>query len=916
MRRKLSLLSGFAAAILFIFPIGSITYADELAANLNPNTTVTSQSSTVTTTTTETPQSNSDETPATETPQSNSDETPATETPQSSSDATPATETPQSNSDAAPATETPQSNSDAAPATEAPQSITDSTTDPSQNSTDTTDVTGNTAPNDTSGGSQPTSTDGTAPDGSDSGNLGDISDFYHDSPALSSGLTTNDGVVFDYSAHQESMFDLWFSFSPEDINLLKQNNPDPKVIVKKGDITASLPLNTLPTDPTYKGFDFGIAKDSQTTFANALSPVYNFTISYMDFKNFNPFNFMPQFVQDFTDNPVLLTFKIDPAKVKNWDDVRVRSIDWEGTFQNDPIEIVNMDQETGEITAKVQNFNFNGYGVFEGESGTDTTIGSGDNGSDSTGDPSSTDPSSDDQSTSTDGNPSDNGSGTPVDFDYYNDSPTISSGTTTNNGVVFDYSNHSESLFELWFSFSPEDINLLKQNNPNPMVIVKRGDITASLPLNILPTDSNNKGFMFDVFKDSETSYANALSPVYNFAITYMDLANFDPYNLGFLKSIQDFVDNPVQLTFKIDPTKVENWDDVQVRSIDWDGTFQNDPIEIVNMDKTTGEITAKVPHFYDLSGYGVFETSTGSNNNDNSSTGTTGTDPTGTDITATDGSSNSSKGTVTSNGVEFNYPNQAGSLALNLNLSQDDVKLLKNSSTNPSIIVDKGNIKVSLPLNGLPTDPNSPDSILPFGINIGLDSNSYSNALSPVYNFSIPFTDPLTGNQMYQHDFSKNPVLLTFKVDPAKVKNWNDVQVKYIDDNGTIQSEPIEIVSKNQETGEIVAKVLHFSRYGVFEIASTNETGTPGTIISTGTPTTNSTSSTGTPTTTNSTSSSVATNGNIASAAVTANTVATTSSLPSTASNSHNILMLGLTLIALGGFMFSFRNRNLKQSK
>jgi LPXTG-motif cell wall-anchored protein len=901
MRRKLSLLSGFVAAILLLYPIGTSTYADELTSTPNTDTTLSAQSTTEPTDEAEPSQSNTDTITATEPSQSNTDTITAIEPSQSNTDTITATKPSQSNTDTITATEPSQSNTDTITATEPSQSNTDTTAaiEPSQNNTDTTAVTvpsmsntditaatSDTASTDTSTDDQSTSTNETnSSDSNDNGNLDIFPDYYNDSPALSNGIMTDDGVVFDYSGHQESIFGLWFSFSPDDVNLLQQNNSNPRVIVKKGEITASLPLNILPADPTYKGFEFDILKDSQTVYANALSPVYSFSISYMDFKEFNPFFSNIKYVQDFADNPVLLTFKIDPFKVQNWDDVQVRSMDYDGTFQNDPIEIESIDKKTGEITAKVQHFNFCEYGVFEGASGTDT---------------------------STDGNTSDDdGSSDPGDLnDYYFDSPVISSSTTTDDGVVFDYSDHPESIFGLWLSLSQDDVNLLEQSNPNSKVIVKKGDITASLPLNILPTDPNYQGFMFEIVKDSQTTYANALSPVYNFLISYMDFTNYNPFNLN-VQFVQDFVDNPVLLTFKIDSATVQNWDNVQVKSIDYDGTFQNDPIEIVNINKETGEITAKVLHF-DFNEYGVFEIASGSNNNDNSSTGdTSGTDTNGTDITATDANSNVSKGTVTSNGVEFNYSNRTDSLALNLNLSQDDVNLLKNASTNPNIIVDKGDIKISLPLSGLPTDPNSPDSTLPFGINIGLDSNSYPNSISSVYNISIPFTDPQSGQQQYQHDFNKTPVLLTFKVDPAKVKNWDDVQVKYIGDDGAIQSEPIEIVSKNQVTGEIVAKVLHFSSYGVFEIASTN------TISNNDNGTTGSNNSNSTQTSSNTTTTSTAaTSGTTAGSAVTANTVTTTGSLPNTAGNSYNILMLGLALIVLGGILYSFRNRNLKHSK
>ncbi len=68
--------------------------------------------------------------------------------------------------------------------------------------------------------------------------------------------------------------------------------------------------------------------------------------------------------------------------------------------------------------------------------------------------------------------------------------------------------------------------------------------------------------------------------------------------------------------------------------------------------------------------------------------------------------------------------------------------------------------------------------------------------------------------------EFADQPITVTFAVNKNKVKNWEDLKVVYIDENGD-HKEIISPISYNKETGEVVAKLTHFSAYGVFEIAS-----------------------------------------------------------------------------------------------
>ncbi|WP_208591989.1 NEAT domain-containing protein [Gracilibacillus suaedae] len=87
---------------------------------------------------------------------------------------------------------------------------------------------------------------------------------------------------------------------------------------------------------------------------------------------------------------------------------------------------------------------------------------------------------------------------------------------------------------------------------------------------------------------------------------------------------------------------------------------------------------------------------------------------------------------------------------------------------------------------------------------------DSPSNAKSGFYDFHVAVDDETVS------EFSE-PVTLTFTVDQEDVNNWSDLKVVYINDDGEVEEE-INPTERNQESGEVVAEVSHFSQYGVLE--------------------------------------------------------------------------------------------------
>ncbi|WP_117168522.1 glycosyl hydrolase 53 family protein [Paraliobacillus sediminis] len=127
------------------------------------------------------------------------------------------------------------------------------------------------------------------------------------------------------------------------------------------------------------------------------------------------------------------------------------------------------------------------------------------------------------------------------------------------------------------------------------------------------------------------------------------------------------------------------------------------------------------------------------------------------------------------------------------------------------SLELTDGNVKANIPAALL---SKGEDIAFEFGKVSDKIANKNKDVLSEIIDFSL-----LIGGEEVT-DFSDTPITITFKINPDKVKNWDDLKVVYIDDNGE-KKEFITPISYNKETGEVIAELTHFSAYGVFEIAT-----------------------------------------------------------------------------------------------
>ncbi|NMD72665.1 LPXTG cell wall anchor domain-containing protein [Bacillus sp. DNRA2] len=214
-----------------------------------------------------------------------------------------------------------------------------------------------------------------------------------------------------------------------------------------------------------------------------------------------------------------------------------------------------------------------------------------------------------------------------------------------------------------------------------------------------------------------------------------------------------------------------------------------------------------------------------------------------------------------------------------NIYFNKENLNQSKQLYPNMKVLVKYADLEVMIPGSILPENQNS-------GLSVQIDANQYEGALSKVYNFSIPTEDEKL------IDTFATPIIITFKIDPTKVSNWDNIKVIYIDETGTKTLEEIKIVSIDKINGLISAEVTHFSKYGVFEIAGEPSQQVPTNEV------------TVIPTNTTSSTTSVVP----AATAPAINDTTIESQLPNTASAMYNNFSLGLIMIALGGAILLIR--------
>lgn len=150
------------------------------------------------------------------------------------------------------------------------------------------------------------------------------------------------------------------------------------------------------------------------------------------------------------------------------------------------------------------------------------------------------------------------------------------------------------------------------------------------------------------------------------------------------------------------------------------------------------------------------------------------------------------------------------------VSLDKDAIELIKDHATFSTV---KGTL-IKFPKAALEQILNSGDTDERLYFHFTDVTSQYADSLSEAIQFTL--FNGKYDEYGYKHfgDKLDTPVTITFFVDKDKVKNWEDLTLVYVDEDGNKKYYPNQVKSINPDTGEVVVEVYHFSTYYIAEVA------------------------------------------------------------------------------------------------
>ncbi|MFC4321615.1 bifunctional 2',3'-cyclic-nucleotide 2'-phosphodiesterase/3'-nucleotidase [Litchfieldia salsa] len=195
---------------------------------------------------------------------------------------------------------------------------------------------------------------------------------------------------------------------------------------------------------------------------------------------------------------------------------------------------------------------------------------------------------------------------------------------------------------------------------------------------------------------------------------------------------------------------------------------------------------------------------------------------------------------------------NVEGQTVFKASFTEEQVKLLKEKGI--ETVISNNDVEVKIPAANLPNGA--------FEVHV-TKMKSVKSAVGEVYDFKI------TSKGKEYHKFAEM-MTLVFKVDAKKVKNPNHVTVLYYNE----EKKQWEDIGGTYKDGFVTAQTNHFSTYGAFEVSGEGKDGLSDIPAP----------HKGNP-------------------------------LPSTATNTFNLLLVGLLVLGAGVGMFLFKRKRLNQA-
>ncbi|WP_163969546.1 LPXTG cell wall anchor domain-containing protein [Oceanobacillus halotolerans] len=528
------------------------------------------------------------------------------------------------------------------------------------------------------------------------------------------------------------------------------------LIFDHNDTTLSIPVNALEYDKGANDF---------VTFSITEVYHYHYFDALSNVIDLNIYNTNWQSKVQLGE-PISITFQVNPDEVTNWDNLVLRYTHPSGEDIKSKQQIRSINKETGQVVAEINHMNT--YAIDEVE---------------------------------------DNRSVTDRVYYEFNTETDLAEYEDENGDIYAE--NANSAYFE-------EDV--VEGLTDGKSVTLTNGEMKLSIPTNVIKEITSGYSNVWVGIDNVSYFYPNALSSVFAFNIL---LDEMSPYTRNFSE--------PVEVTFQVDPAEVRNWDDLVLRYIDQDGNAKNYKNQFESVNKQTGEVVANVYHF---SEYGIFEVpGSGAEEKDDAPDkapdseskpdSNTGSNPESNESGQEDPPSDNVK--IEEKGVTghvyFDQQNIEEYKDLNGDISVQDaniVTFLKSAldtyEDGKTISLSKDDVTLRIPSNELKEIGAGHARLDVMLENV---TDKHDGALSSVFDFGIY----LDLTEKYEEDFAES-FEATFYVDPSNVNNWDNLVLRYIDDAANIIDYPDHIISVNKETGEVVAKISHFSTYGIYEVS------------------------------------------------------------------------------------------------
>lgn len=372
---------------------------------------------------------------------------------------------------------------------------------------------------------------------------------------------------------------------------------------------------------------------------------------------------------------------------------------------------------------------------------------------------------------------------TPIDNEHNDNPPSVTDDVYYTITKMDELKKHKNSDGNFVINDKVEvDIfpSVIKEMPDDKFFIINQDEIQLAIPVNAIKDIANDEIVTIEVREDPWNQ--DGVSKVYNIYI----LLNFNEYKGPFTE--------PIRATFHVDSKKVKNWSDLVLGTYDAEWNLITYKNQVIQIDPTSATVETALYH---LSPYGIFEI-----------------EGSGDDFEKVDTEKPSTTDDVYHTIVD--EEDLTGHYDKQGNIHFKDAKdvvingdVLSGLANNKSIILTQKDAELSIPVDALKGIAGEKQ----VRFEVKDVSHQFQDSLGTVIDFTL-FID----GEKYEGKW-KDAFQLTFKIDPKKVNNWDNLVLRFIDEKGNVTDDKNQIVSVDKETGEVIAEVNQSGKYGIYEV-------------------------------------------------------------------------------------------------